>query len=225
MSGVIYQIDDDANLHELSAQPYDAERVLQDLLAKHPKLLAGDQISSTDPRRFLLVMREMGVASDDTGANRWALDHLYLDQGGIPTFVEVKRSQNSEIRRAVVGQMLDYAANAVVYWPVDLIRARFEKRCERDGLDPDQELSGFLEGRSDVDEFWNLVADNLAEGRLRLLFVADEIPSELRRIVEFLNEQMDRTEVLAVEVKQYVGKMDWGAVNINAKVLDKIVSC
>jgi hypothetical protein len=39
-----------------------------------------------------------------------------------------------------------------------------------------------------------------------MVFVADRIPTELRRIVEFLNEQMSPGEVLAVEVKQYVGK-------------------
>jgi hypothetical protein len=37
-----------------------------------------------------------------------------------------------------------------------------------------------------------------------LIFVADVIPAELRRVVEFLNEQMERTEVLALEVRQYV---------------------
>ena len=41
---------------------------------------------------------------------------------------------------------------------------------------------------------------------MRLVFVADEIPVELRRVVEFLNQQMDPAEVLAVEVKQYVGR-------------------
>src|SRR3712207_9290538 len=39
-----------------------------------------------------------------------------------------------------------------------------------------------------------------------MVFVADEIPSELQRIVEFLNQQMDPAEVLAVEIKQYVGQ-------------------
>src|SRR5436190_21303540 len=56
----------------------------------------------------------------------------------------------------------------------------------------------------DPDQFWATVAVNLSAGRLRLVFVADVIPPELRRIVEFLNEQMDRTEVLALEVRQYV---------------------
>jgi hypothetical protein len=41
---------------------------------------------------------------------------------------------------------------------------------------------------------------------VRLIFVADEIPPELRRVVEFLNRQMDPAEVLAIEVKQFVGE-------------------
>ena len=36
-----------------------------------------------------------------------------------------------------------------------------------------------------------------------MIFVADRIPHELRRIVEFLNQQMDPAEVLAVELRQY----------------------
>ena len=39
-----------------------------------------------------------------------------------------------------------------------------------------------------------------------MVFVADRIPKELRRIVEFLNEQMRQAEVLAVEVEQYLGE-------------------
>ena len=37
------------------------------------------------------------------------------------------------------------------------------------------------------------------------MLLADEIPPELRRIVEFLNGQMDPAEVLAPEVRQYTG--------------------
>jgi hypothetical protein len=39
-----------------------------------------------------------------------------------------------------------------------------------------------------------------------LVFVADEIPPELRRIVEFLNTYTTPVEVLAVEIRQYVGE-------------------
>ena len=44
---------------------------------------------------------------------------------------------------------------------------------------------------------------NLQVGKVRLIFLADRIPAELRRVVEFLNQQIDLAEVLAVEIKQY----------------------
>ena len=47
------------------------------------------------------------------------------------------------------------------------------------------------------------MATNLTAKRLRLLFVADEIPDRLERVVEFLNSQMPNIEVLAVEIKQF----------------------
>ena len=39
-----------------------------------------------------------------------------------------------------------------------------------------------------------------------MIFVADSIPAALKRLVEFLNQQMDPAEVLALELRQYVGE-------------------
>ena len=64
-------------------------------------------------------------------------------------------------------------------------------------LDPSEDQENMAEA------FWQRVGANLREGHLRLVFVADEIPAGLRRLVEFLNEQMPRVEVLAVEIRQY----------------------
>jgi len=203
MSGGIYLIQGDGGLVEMTEQAYDSEDLLQKLLADYPNLLAGDQIDTTEPRRWLLVSREMPLASEEDGAGRWSVDHLFLDQDAIPTIVEVKRSTDTRIRREVVGQMLDYAANAVVYWPVETLRTRLEEgRGESE-----QDLADFL-GTPDADpeEFWRRVKTNLQAGKVRLIFVSDEIPTELRRIVEFLNQQMDPAEVLAVEIKQYVSQ-------------------
>jgi hypothetical protein len=191
---------------ELKSQPYDSEDLLQRLLADYPHLIAGQQIDEAEPRRWLLVTREMGVPREEAGNGRWSLDHLFLDQDGIPTLVEVKRSTDSRIRREVIGQMLDYAANAVVYWPIEEIRARFVARHATEA-DADEELSQFLAADSaDPDAFWIRLKTNLQAGRIRMIFVADAIPTELKRIVEFLNEQMDPAEVLALELRQYVGE-------------------
>jgi hypothetical protein len=138
----------------------------------------------------------MGLPFEEKGAKLLSLDHLFLDQDGIPTLVEVKRSSDTRLRREVIAQMLDYAANAVLYLPVEEIREK---------VDDDLSLTeSFLDDDVNPEEFWLKVKTNLQAGKIRMLFVADEIPGELISIIEFLNVQMNPAEVLAVEIKQYV---------------------
>jgi len=59
---------------------------------------------------------------------------------------------------------------------------------------------------ADVDGYWKRVEENLRSNIVRLLFVTDSPPKELRRLVEFLNRQMKDVEVLIIEIKQYVGE-------------------
>lgn len=180
---------------------YLSEDHLQRLLASYPDLIPGDGIDTTSPRRWLLIAREVGVPREESGGSFWALDHLFLDQDGVPTLVEVKRGDDTRLRREVVGQMLDYAANGVAYWPVGRLQSLFEATCVARGEDPETVLTSFVNGPED--EFWKAVKTNLQAGRIRLVFVADDIPPELQRVVEFLNTQMDPTEVLAVEIPRY----------------------
>src|SRR2546428_562814 len=58
------------------------------------------------------------------------------------------------------------------------------------------------ESLTQIEDYWRRVDNNLRSGELRLLFVADELPRELRRVIEFLNEHMPRIDVLGVEVRQ-----------------------
>ena len=187
-------------------QPYDSEDILQSLIERFPSLLAGDQFGADTPRQWLLIKREAGVPDDVSTADRWSVDHLFLDQEAVPTLVEVKRSTDTRIRREVIGQMFDYAANAVVYWPIEQLREMFVRRCERDGRDPDEEVQALVGLEGDIEDYWHRADENLRAGNVRLVFVADEIPRELRRVIEFLNGQMNPAEVIGIEVKQYVGE-------------------
>ncbi len=126
-----------------------------------------------------------------------------MDQDGIPTFVEVKRCSDTRARRLVVAQMLDYAANAITYWRAEELRDSFNASHLSD---PERVLKDFLGSEADLEAFWKLVRANLQQGRVRLLFVADLIHPELRRLVEFLNEQMDPAEVLALELRRHEGE-------------------
>jgi hypothetical protein len=195
----------DDELVEMRESPYEAEAVLQALVAKFPSLLAGDQSSADRSRRWLLVGREAALPDDEDAAGRWSVDHLFLDQDAVPTLVEVKRSSDTRIRREVVGQMLDYAANGVVYWPLEQLRELFARQCERDQLDPSSVVDEVAGSEVDVEEFWGRAGENLRAGKVRMVFVSDEIPRELARVVEFLNGQMNPAEVIAIEIKQYLG--------------------
>src|SRR4051794_35975117 len=176
----------EGKLIEMTKRRYDAEDVLQSLIATYPDLLAGED-GPSDRTRLVLIEREVPVADRPDAAGRWSLDHLFVDQDGVPTLVEVKRSSDTRIRREVVGQMLEYAANGPRYWPAGSVRAQFETRCNRDGEVPGDVLQRTFGGELDVEEWWAAVEMNLREGTLRLVFVADEISRELKAIIEFLN--------------------------------------
>jgi hypothetical protein len=202
VGGGIYLVQDGGGIVKMNKSGYASEALLQEYLVRTPDLLAGDQIDSSAPKRWLLVAREASLASEEDGAGRWSVDHLFLDQDAIPTIVEVNRSTDTCIRREVVGQMLDYAANVMIYLPVETLRARFEEGREQ----PEEELADFLGLEAEPDEFWQKVKTNLQASKVRLIFVSDGVPDELRRIVEFLNQQMDPAEVLAVKIKQYASQ-------------------
>ena len=206
MNPGIFLIQDNEKLIEMTEQIYESEKLLQTWLAQYPALLVGNQIDAKEPKRFLLIEQECGVPAREAGTDRWSIDHLFIDQDAVPTIVEVKRSSDTRIRREVVGQMLDYAANATEHWRVDHMRERFAANCQRSGVDATRKLKEFLGDNIDPEDFWEKANRNLQERKLRLLFIADVIPTELQRIVEFLNEQMDHTEVLAIEIKQFVGQ-------------------
>lgn len=179
----------------------DEDIELQQLLHNNPDLLPGEQISPSSPRRWLLIKREMPVPDPRTGVDRWSLDFFFADQDAIPTFVECKKFLDTDARRKVIGQMLDYAANGQHYWTKEKIRRIAEETAKSRGynlgtaiLQPDQ---------NGIDKFFEIIMNNLKEGKVRLIFFLDEAPQELKSIVEFLNTQMERSEVLIVEAKRY----------------------
>ena len=98
---------------------YPAEADLQQLIAENPQLLLG---SPGDGQRLYLLRREQPVRDAPDGPALFSIDHLFIDQDGLPVLVEVKRSTDTRIRREVVGQMLDYASRMRA-WSASELRA------------------------------------------------------------------------------------------------------
>jgi hypothetical protein len=188
----------DNTLAELAPTDFLNEDEFQKLLATYPALL---RLAAGAEGDLLLIAREAGIADQPDAVDRWAVDHLFLNREGVPVLVEVKRVADPRARREVVAQMLDYASHGTAYWKAPDFQAMYQKTTAG-AEDADEKLSQFL-GKQEPEECWRQVEANLSAGRIRMLFVADKIGSELRRIVEFLNEQMRPAEVLAVEISQF----------------------
>jgi hypothetical protein len=200
----IYKISGE-EMNPIDEKNYDSEDDLQERISEYPALLAGDQMDESENKSWLLVTREYNIPDDRDSRGNWSIDHLFLDEDGVPTFVEVKRGEDPRVRRKVVGQMLDYVAHAVAHGSGHDLRNRFESRNGRESaVERVAELIGAdYDDHDSIREFWDGVNTNLRAGRVRMLFAAGRMPPELRSIIEFLNEQMGSAEVLGVEVKRY----------------------
>ena len=201
----VFLVQADRSLVAMRPTEFSAELDFQDLLARFPELLVGDQIDPEQPRRFMLVKQEQAIGHG-AEPGRWSIDHLFVDQDGIPTLVEVKRKSDTRLRREVIGQVLEYAANCQSHWTAESMRAAAEATCAASGRSYDESMATLLGPDGSEDALWGSVKTNLTAGRLRLLLVADEVPSEVRIIVEFLNRQMNPAEILAIELRQYTGQ-------------------
>jgi hypothetical protein len=199
---IIYQVASDGTLTRMTPSRPANEDEIQQMIANHPEMVTG----SDD--KLLLIERECSVSDKIDGSGRWSLDHLFVTRDSKPVLVEVKQASNTQLRREVVGQLLEYAANAVVHWSREDIIQSFVRTCGGEDAAQERLLDFLREGSGEEDisnphSFWQRVEANLRAGELLLVIVADEIPRELSRIVEFLNEQMHAT-VQAVELRWFV---------------------
>ncbi|PXW31246.1 UNVERIFIED_CONTAM: hypothetical protein DES50_10512 [Williamsia faeni] len=101
-------------------------------------------------------------------------DVCIVDADGTITVVECKLASNSEKRRMVIGQVLDYASAISLGGDIE-----FRDRWARAG-GPDLAL---LEAASS-----ERLNRNLTEGRIHMCLAVDQIDSDLRRLVEYLNQ-------------------------------------
>ncbi len=58
------------------------DQELQRVLEKNHDLLPGDQIDPEEPRRWMLIKREMPVPDPGSGFDRWSIDVYRLNESG-----------------------------------------------------------------------------------------------------------------------------------------------
>ena len=144
----------------------------------------------------------MPVTDPRTGDDRWSADFLFVDHMAIPTIVECKRCDDTRSRREVIAQMLEYAANGHHYWSAEDLQAYAQEAAG--GLAQlDAWVSRSYTNGTSTSDFFEAVVTNLRKATIRLIFFLEESPFELRSLVDFLNAQLQETEVLLVEARLY----------------------
>jgi len=125
------------------------------------------------------------------------MDVLMVNSDGLPVAVEVKLARNSQSRREVVGQLVDYVS-ILTSFTVDELDISVSGAL-------DKALRSFSSQTDSDDSFerrWQSVGANLRAGLARYVIVVDEVPDELERIVRFLVERSS-LDIRLVQIRKY----------------------
>ena len=160
-----------------SPQAFQDEATLHKLIENNPQLLplAGSP-------RLTVLGSEIQLGSGYA-------DILAVEPSGRPAIVEVKLSTNPEARRAIVSQILAYAAFLHGFAVESLERGPLRRSLEDSGYGSilDAVQAQDQEGAVDVASFQASLQEFLDQGSFRLVLVLDEVSAELARVVAYLD--------------------------------------
>jgi hypothetical protein len=154
------------------------EKWLQQLLFEHPETLPVDEIDR-GYEGLIPVCRELNTPVGP-------IDVLYVTRNGKLAVLEAKLWRNSEARRKVIGQILDYAKE-ISRWKYEDLQREVSRVTKRKG-NVVYEL--VREKYPDVDEarFVDEVSRSMSMGRFLLLVVGDGIREGVAQITNFLDQ-------------------------------------
>lgn len=179
--------------HALAPVGFADEASLHDLIERAPQLLplAGSP-------QLVVLGREVSL-----GGN--AADLIAVEPSGRLAIIEIKLSRNSEARRAVVAQVLTYAAYLQGQSLDVLERSILSRHLRGSGVSTIAEAVQSDEQGGSFDEagFVENLEQTLAAGQFRLVIVLDSAPSELVRLVGYLSSISDHLVIDLVTVSAY----------------------
>lgn len=155
---------------------YNDEAQLQEIIYKHPQIIPLEDINPECENRKLFTIKELGLPCGST-------DVVIIDDKGEIYVIETKLATNNEIKRTVIGQILEYAA---YLWQQDFEWLdRIVRKKHDSGLSEQfQNIKDWVK-----EDFEDAVANNLREGIFKLVIVVDKVNDGLRRITEFTNKR------------------------------------
>jgi len=164
---------------------YSNEDELRRLLCKDPSIIPVEELG----------FPKINVMIDEVAVDSNSIDLIGIDREGNIYIIETKLARNEEIRRKVIGQVLEYASllwNKDVQWLEDEIRKRHGDVKEIFKSEKDW----------DFEQFEIKLNNNLKGGSFKLIITVDKIDDTLKRIVEYMQKILE-AEIYVLELKYY----------------------
>lgn len=184
---------DGAGWRLLAPTGFPDEQTLHDLVAETPQILplAGNP-------KLVVVGKEVSLG------NGYA-DIVAIEPSGRLVVVEFKLSRNAEARRAVVAQVLTYAAHLKDLSPEVVEGEVLGRHLLARRYDDLQSAvaANDQEGAFDVTTFSEGLAECLSQGHFRLVIVLDEAPQELVTLVGYLESVTEELLIDLITVSAY----------------------
>ena len=191
MTPAIWQLRSD-EWQPLLPSGFPSEEKLHDLVEQSPNLLP----LSGDPNLTILG-REVSVGSGYA-------DLIGIESDGRLVVIEIKLRKNAEARRAVVAQLLTYAAFLKGQSVAELEQGLRTHLADREGSSiADLVQQSDQTGEFDPEALDSGLAGSLASGGFRLVLVLDEAPSELVQLVGYLESISSEIVLDLITVSAY----------------------
>ena len=173
---ILLRNSDQENWQLVSSVSYINEKELQKLLGDSPDLIPVRDMRE-EAGQLVAVVRELSVSIG-------AIDILGVTADGDIAVIECKLANNSEVKRKVIGQVLEYGS---ALWGMSY--EEFDQKVQVRTGKPLAELVQNEIDDPDWDEelFRSNIEDNLLSGNFILMIVVDEINEAMTRIIRFLN--------------------------------------
>lgn len=170
-------------------RPLPDEKTLHGLIAENPQLLP------------LAGSPQLTVLGSEVQLGAGYADILAVEPSGRPAIIEVKLAYNQDARSAIVSQILYYAAFLQGLTVENLeqnfaVRGHLETVGHKSILEAVQ--ANDQDGVVDADSFTNSLQGFLDRGDFRLVFLLDDVSSELERIVAYLDAKT--TQALPIDL-------------------------
>lgn len=175
---------------------YRDEEQLQSFLAEYPTMIPFEDVSEEIPHPRVMF-KEVGLPGSGS------TDIVGVDEDGGITILECKLATNPEVKRKVIGQVLEYAA---FLWrkPYSFLDEVSETRL---GMPLAEAMKTSLSSEALQDwnepDFVQAVSDRLLTGDFRIVVAVDAINDELRRTIEYLTEGPSRLQIFALELTYF----------------------